>query len=233
MKSINTSSFYDSNAECSIEELIPEFIRPCSNSLLLESEWIVKQNSWLSRLDISEKLGVGFAAPGGFFTRAVYEGVVNCNLSLSLERFKNTVIVELGAGGFHYGYELAVALGASAYVGVEPFYFDALYYALRNRHITCRSKVKSIPWAVVPYDMLSFLQGVPGDSISLFTFGIERCILGDERYRKKVELEMQRVLSPIGGYLSFVSDLELTEIYSEKFSVWRKKEQEIGRLFLK
>jgi len=101
------------------------------------------------------------------------------------------VVVDLGAGRELFAYNLAHEHGARAYIGVEPNHFAQLDAA---------SDAAKMPFYVVGEDMLSFLQRLPDNSVSLFVFGIDDFILqGAESYKKNVEAEMARVLHPQGA----------------------------------
>ena len=69
-------------------------------------------------------LGTGYAAPGGEFTRALYEWTLTPGGSFLKKLLAGRRVVELGAGMMPYGYALAASCGARNFVAVEPFYAD-------------------------------------------------------------------------------------------------------------
>ena len=79
---------------------------------------------WKERLSVSRDLGTGFAAPGGEFTRALYEWALTPDGTFLHRLLENRRVVELGAGMMPYGYALAATCEAKNFVAVEPFYAD-------------------------------------------------------------------------------------------------------------
>ena len=61
---------------------------------------------WKERLSVSRDLGTGFAAPGGEFTRALYEWSLTPNGTFLRRLLEKRRVVELGAGMMPYGYAL-------------------------------------------------------------------------------------------------------------------------------
>lgn len=163
---------------------------------------------WRERLADSRDQGTGFAAPGGEFTRALFEWVVADPKGKLLKNvLAGQRVVELGAGMMSYGYQLAAACEARNFVAVEPFYSD-----LQKRSIdTCISEksggIPRIPFKVIDRDMLDYLADEPDDLLCVLACGIEDCILPGPDYRAKVECELARVLSPETFFLSSHSDL--------------------------
>ena len=88
--------------------------------------------SWKDRLWLSRKEGVGFAAPGGEFTRAFGQWLMTEEGAPVRRALQNTPLVELGAGMYHFGYELAALTGCKSYTGVEPFYGGCLEAAIKT-----------------------------------------------------------------------------------------------------
>ena len=163
---------------------------------------------WRERLSDSRDQGTGFAAPGGEFTRALFEWVIaNPKGKLLKDILAGQRVVELGAGMMSYGYRLAAACGARNFVAVEPFYSD-----LQKRSIqACISEdnkgAPRIPFKVIDRDMLDYLTDEPDDLLCVLACGIEDCILPGPDYRSKVECEIARVLAPDTFFLSSHSDL--------------------------
>tara|TARA_Y100000034_G_scaffold87951_1_gene105504 strand:- start:8080 stop:8790 length:711 start_codon:yes stop_codon:yes gene_type:complete len=54
-------------------------------------------------------------------------------LKIYINKFKNQIVVDLGAGETPDGYILALIGGAKAYIGVEPFYADVLIKRLTEK----------------------------------------------------------------------------------------------------
>ena len=180
-------------------------------------------DDWRIRLNMSERNSLGFAAPGGLFTQAVYNFAQFGRLPERSVSFKNQLVIEIGAGCFHFGYALAELLEARAYIGVEPFFADHLIRNI-NQYASKRS-IKRIPYTVVPEDILTFLRRIPDGLVSIFAFGIEKCILEDKHYRSNVEKEIFRVLHPEGGFLAASSDLNVSNLCTERFVIKRKSQQ--------
>jgi len=144
--------------------------------------------------------------------------------------FENQIVVDLGAGTSFYGYYAAKALGAKAYVAVEPFFIDELYYNLhcaekfKNKIMHDDGK-KDIPVSMVPEDMLSFLRRVPANSISSLCAGIDWCVIDNSNYLRNVEKEILRTIDENGSYLNLGSDIipnKLTKIYPTEDSISRE-----------
>ena len=180
------------------QSLLYEFIDRCAH---LEH--------WRCRLSHSRKTSRGFAAPGGEFTRALYEAIRSESVGKVKEALGDSIVVEIGAGFLPYGYLIASICGARAYVGVEPFYADHLIdfiESIRSRHSFSFSP---LPYTVVPQDMKCFLENTPDDSVSVLACGIEKCIIPEQRYRKNVEREILRALSPRGAFVAYRSNLRV------------------------
>ena len=166
------------------------------------------ERDWRVRLGVSRRMGLGFAAPGGEYSRSLFEfvaGGLECDFKSML---RGERVVELGAGMMPYGYALAATCGARNYLGVEPFYADVLQKSV-NDFIRSRAEtVPRIPFKIVANHMLYQLQEEGDDLVSIVACGIENCILPNEGYKKKVEAEIFRVLRPGGVFLSSHSDLD-------------------------
>ena len=186
--------------------------------------------SWKDRLWLSRKEGVGFAAPGGEFTRAFGQWLMTEEGAPVRRALQNTPLVELGAGMYHFGYELAALTGCKSYTGVEPFYGDCLEAAIKT------FKSERVPLGpkarVVSQDMLSFLKTVPDESTHILACGIEQCILPDYTYRVKVEKEIERVTGK--RYVSLLSQSDLTPrlpvLLTAQFSPENRKNQDVLRV---
>ena len=168
----------------------------------------MSSRDWRQRLGVSRDLGTGFAAPGGEFTRALFEWSL-----LPGGRFLHALlhgrrVVELGAGMMPYGYAFAAHAGAKNFVAVEPFYADRqeisqAYYVEETLNPDLR-----IPRKVESRDMLAYLQDEPDDLLTILACGIEDCILPGPDYKKKVEGEIERTLQEDAFFLSSHSDLK-------------------------
>ena len=162
---------------------------------------------WRVRLNHSRDLGTGFAAPGGEFTRALFEWSLTPTGKLLHTILAGRRVVELGAGMMSYGYALASTCGAKNFVAVEPFYSDIQKKSIQN-HISKNQGLNNrIPHKVVDLDMLAYLQGEPDDLLCIIACGIEDCILPGPGYRKKVENEIVRTMEEDSFFLSSHSDL--------------------------
>lgn len=166
---------------------------------------------WRARLEKSRSAGLGFAAPGGEFTRALFELVA----SGLADEFKSLLhgqrVVELGAGMMPYGYALSAICGAKNYLGVEPFYADVLKRSIKE-FVSAPSAYPRIPFKVVEKDMLIHLREEADNLVSVIACGIEDCILPDFAYKKKVEGEIYRALHSEGVFVSSHSDLDPREL---------------------
>ena len=167
-----------------------------------------KHLDWKIRLDASRELGLGFAAPGGNFTRALFEAVTNGLADEIKSALEGQRVVELGAGMMAYGYALAASSAARNYLAVEPFYADVLSKSIAEMIRVRNVLLPRIPFRVTPTDMLEHLQRKGDDLISIVACGIENCILPDENYKRKVEAEITRTLHPEGVFISSHSDID-------------------------
>lgn len=167
-----------------------------------------KHRDWKIRLNASRELGLGFAAPGGNFTRALFEAVTSGLAGEVKSALKGQRVVELGAGMMAYGYALTASSAAKNYLAVEPFYADVLSKSIAEMIRVRNELLPRIPFKVRPTDMLEHLQGEGDDLISIVACGIENCILPDERYKRKVEAEVIRTLHPDGAFISSHSDID-------------------------
>ena len=113
---------------------------------------------WKERLSISRDLGTGFAAPGGEFTRALYEWSLTPNGSFLQRLLEKRRVVELGAGMMPYGYAFAANCRAKNFVAVEPFYADKQAASVRAM-IESKESPSRIPYKIEGMDMLEYLKG--------------------------------------------------------------------------
>jgi len=152
------------------------------------------------------------------------------------EKFKDKVVVDLGAGDMSWAYFLSVALGGKGYVGVEKFQGDRLEHELKSNDsnsmlwywanisrsspsvpITLQDDpefrkeyepfCKIIPAAVVKEGILDFLKRLPDDSVNVLTFGVDDMVLPSPEYRSAVAKEIERVLNPDGMYITDSSSI--------------------------
>jgi len=166
-------------------------------------------------------------------------------LSALRERFKDKVVVDLGAGDMSWAYFLSVALGSKGYVGVEKFQGDRLEDTLKHNdaktmlwywaNISRSSSLdkislqddpefkkeyepfcKLIPAAVAKEDILDFLKRLPDDSVNVLTFGVDDMVLPSSQYRSAVAKEIERVLNSDGMYITDSSSIILKN--DESFS---------------
>lgn len=167
----------------------------------------LSSQNWRDRLRVSRDLGTGFAAPGGEFTRALFEWSMMPGGDFLKKIISGARMVELGAGMMPHGYALACEGGAKNFVAVEPFYADRQEIAQLGLIDSGDLGKSRIPRKVVGQDMLSYLQGEADGLLCLLACGIEDCILPDLTYRKKVEGEIERVLDRDRFFISSHSDL--------------------------
>lgn len=190
-------------------------------------ETISPVKDWKARLHISEDRKVGFAAPGGEFTRA-FASWIHSQKSLPFAKaIQGKRIIELGAGMYSYGYLLSALLGSSSYVGVEPFYADYLLREL-EQFSKFYSNEQLPKYRVSSLDMLSFLKELPDESGHIFACGIESCILPGEQYAAKVEQEIGRVIGKEYYFFSYQSDLHLKTkpVFSDTFQPDNRKKRD-------
>ena len=117
------------------------------------------------------------------------------------------IVVDLGAGDTPWGYYLACAGGARAYLAVEHYHADKLtdqlfIHAQSDLFFTkaLDEQIKKIPYTVIVEDMLTFLNRLPNDAVSLFAFGIDSDVLNNPDYARETGIEVVRVLN-VGGVL--------------------------------
>lgn len=153
-------------------------------------------------------------------------------LEILTKRFRDQVIVDLGPGDYGEGYFLAASLGAKGYVGVEKFrqnmleknlksvtkesnnrYAESLHY-FEAREGNIKPESDLIPASIVGEDMLSFLKRLPDNSVSILTSGIDSNIIPNEKYRREVASEIQRVLNKNGVYMTCASDIPVKGLES-------------------
>lgn len=182
-----------------------------TQSKALESfnDSIAEVDQWRERLHGSRSQGVGFAAPGGFFTRSLYEAILLKSIkgSYIIPALKGRPLIELGAGCYHYGWMIASACYASAYIGIEPFYADKLAISVKAAEEKYRDIYPIPKSTVLPQDMKLALQNLPDASACILACGIEDCILPSKEYREAVERHIVRILPADGIFMSFQSDI--------------------------
>ncbi len=178
---------------------------------------------WRERLHESRSKGLGFAAPGGFFTRSLYEAILLKNLDGAeiIQSLKGRPLVELGAGCLHYGWMIASACYSSSYIGIEPYYADKLAISIQSAEEKYRDIYPIPESTVIPRDMKLALENLPDSSACILACGIEDCILPGMAYRESVEEQISRILPPDGIFISFQSDLHLKGINRTVTSIKR------------
>ncbi len=167
----------------------------------------LQSRDWRTRLSASRDLGKGFAAPGGEFTRALYEWALTDRGNFLKDLLVGRRVVELGAGMMPYGYALAAACGARNFVAVEPFYSDLQKNSVAGLIEERGESLARIPYKVEATDMLEYLRGEADELLCVLACGIEDCILPGAEYRAQVEGEIVRVLERDTFFLSSHSDL--------------------------
>jgi hypothetical protein len=166
-------------------------------------------NQWKERLHTSRSQGVGFAAPGGFFTRSLYEAILLKTIPGAeiIPHLKGRPMIELGAGMYHYGWMIASACFASAYIGIEPFYADKLAISVQAAEEKYKGKYPIPKSTILPQDMKGALENLPDNSANIIACGIEDCIMPDKNYRQIVEKHILRILPPDGIFINFQTDI--------------------------
>ena len=162
---------------------------------------------WRIRLKHSRDEGTGFAAPGGEFTRALFEWSLTPNGQILHSLISGRRVVELGAGMMSDGYALASVCGAINFVAVEPFYHDIQEKSIASYITKNKGLISRIPYKVVAQDMLAYLEAEQDDLLCILACGIEDCILTGLHYRQKVENEIIRTMEKDSFFLSSHSDL--------------------------
>lgn len=134
------------------------------------------------------------------------------------------IIVDLGAGDDGQGREIAKAVAARSYVAVEPNFYEQLTDSLSDTYVEkmMRRDIKAkgsftgdrdfdekklaiyekrIPYGIAAVDMLSFLQALPDNSVSVLLGGIDNAIMSamTNEYFDKVQTEIKRVLHQDGA----------------------------------
>lgn len=177
----------------------------------------LSSRDWRERLQVSRGLGTGFAAPGGEFTRALFEWSLLPGGTFLHQLMKGRRVVEIGAGMMPYGYALAAHAGAKNFVAVEPFYADKQEIAQRAYVEEQLPEKLRIPRKVVEMDILTYLEDEPDELLCLLACGIEDCILPGVDYKLKVEREIKRTLEPEAFFISSHSDLRPDGLIEREF----------------
>ena len=177
----------------------------------------LSSRDWRERLQVSRDIGTGFAAPGGEFTRALFEWSLLPGGAFLHQLIKGRRVVEIGAGMMPYGYALAAHAGAKNFVAVEPFYADKQEIAQKAYVEDQLPEDLRIPRKVVKMDILSYLEDEPDDLLCLLACGIEDCILPGMDYKFKVEKEIGRTLDPEAFFISSHSDLRPVGLIEKEF----------------
>ncbi|MCB0328643.1 MAG: hypothetical protein KDD70_03235 [Bdellovibrionales bacterium] len=196
-------------------------------------ESVAPLNNWKDRLALSRQLKKGFAAPGGLFTRACALWLQGDRAASLRHKLIGGHLLELGAGMYHYGYQIATLTSCERYTGVEPYYADVLSESI---HTFSEGVIGGQPRAsVVASDMLSHLKTIPDNSCHVLACGIENCILPDDDYKSRVEREIVRVLGADHLFLVSQSDLavDLPLIFHSRIPSHVKKRGDLLRLYSK
>ncbi|MGV8151574.1 MAG: hypothetical protein ACP5OG_00695 [Candidatus Nanoarchaeia archaeon] len=81
-----------------------------------------------------------------------------------------------------------------------------------NSNIDAHFEGKQIPLALVAEDMVSALQRLPDNSVSIMAAGLDNCIIWSDEYSQLAEKEIARVLHLKGAYLAMCSRLKPKEL---------------------
>ncbi len=118
-----------------------------------------------------------------------------------LDRLKDQVVIDLGAGIGQDIYPVLWEIGAKGYIGVDLWRGRELKSALKKRlycdGFRCEKKDGLIPAVAIEEDILSFLNRLPKKSVSITAFGLGHGII-DGWYKYDVAKEIKRVLDPKG-----------------------------------
>ena len=142
----------------------------------------------------------GVASPSQYVEQFVQEGRESRELQASLERVRGQVLVDLGAGMFGSGYEIACTLGAHAYVAVDKFFADRAFEHLTQ---TADEHPHPVPFVVAQEDLLDFLKRLPDRSVSVLCSALQRPVINDPTYIDAVNREISRVVHVKGAYVNY------------------------------
>ena len=135
------------------------WLSECDRQIEKKGRDVSISRDWKERLSVSRDLGTGYAAPGGEFTRALYEWTLTPSGNFLKKLLAGRRVVELGAGMMPYGYALAAACGARNFVAVEPFYADKQRASVKAMIEEQAEMLNRIPYKVEGVDMLEYLKG--------------------------------------------------------------------------
>ena len=135
-----------------------------------------------------------------------------CKPFEKLKVLQGEVVVDIGAGTNHFGYELACAHGARMYVGVEGFEHNFRMLTAAHQE---RSPTSSIPRFLILEDMCSFLKRLPDRSVSIIASGIDEFVIFDRSYAADTGAQFARVLSE-NGIASCCAHCPLTGALAER-----------------
>ncbi len=211
LKSTRTIKNFSSNCIATLEELFPEINTKGIPILKLDDH-----DNFSNQRGVSGSVGM---ADDRDFISLLYEDYFNLELQKVFERFRNQIVVDIGAGSSGYGLRLAEIAGAKAVVAVEPFFSHLLLKNIQNPIGPAKPypQTARIPIVIVPENALSFLKRLPNNSVSILAGGIEKNIIQDPEYRIQLGEEVVRVLSPTGVLVDYFSELEtygLTELHN-------------------
>lgn len=158
-----------------------------------------------------------------------YESVLN----KLRELFKGRVLVDLGTGVNDGGYRIAGLLGCSGYVAVEPNYFKNLSNLLGGgrdytlcdndyllNRLPDRSKLNNLPFSIVKEDALSFLLSMEDNSACIFSSGMDKIIVKDDKYIERVNDLISRVIGDDNAFLSNYSIFKASNIKGFNIYNW-------------
>jgi hypothetical protein len=145
------------------------------------------------------------------------------------EKFKGQIVVDLGAGLLPSAYAFFSRFGVRGYVGVEKNFAPQLADGLGHGHTELQKDIAwrlsftpfrdrkmdqfpqqecTPPASVVAQDMLSFLERLPDDSVSIFSSGSTYLFTPyEDEYVRETIKEIKRVLHPDGAFLGYESVL--------------------------
>ncbi|MCX6716178.1 MAG: hypothetical protein NT077_04170 [Candidatus Taylorbacteria bacterium] len=188
----------------SVEALIPGTRTEDLVSLENCAETIDKEiaNPETGSREIGKAYDTGYVGAGIGYIKDLESGInpFRKKVDWLKNKFKDVVVIDLGAGTNIGGYELACMLGAKGYIGIEPFNYKDLvlqaFLKITEKELKKRKIGTQIAMNLVKEDALTFLKRLPDNTVALFTFGTDEFILQNGKYIHEVEAEMVRVLSP-------------------------------------
>ena len=123
-------------------------------------------------------------------------------------------LLDIGAGQSALGYALASAVGASAYIGVEPFHGEKLREDIEKLRDNYAGSRELVPYTVAEKDIRQVLRSIPDGSVNVLAAGIDSSLFALEvdfgdRVLGEAGAAVGRVIPSDGILLSIGSELTL------------------------